>query len=58
MVQMVLLGKVCDCFDDRGSVIGNDFVKSAPTTDDVFKYPFHDSVSILLSKHLEFGIMD
>ena len=37
VVQMILLGKVCDCFDDRRSVIGDNFVKSAPMTDDVFK---------------------
>ena len=58
VVQMVLLGKMCDCFDDRGSVIGNDFVKSTPTTDDVFKYPFRDSVGIFSSEHSESGVMD
>ena len=58
VVQMVLLSEMCDCFDDWGSVIGNDFVKSAPTTDDVFKYPFSNSVGIFLSEHLEFRIMD
>ena len=58
VVQVVLLGEVGDCFDDRGSVIGNDFVKSAPMTDDVFKYPFRDSVGIFSSEHSEFGVMD
>ena len=58
VVQMVLLGEVCNCFDDWGSVIGNNFVKSTPTTDDVFKYPFSNSVGIFLSEHSEFGVMD
>ena len=58
VIKVVLLGKVCDCFDDQGSVMGNNFVKSAPMTDDVFKYTFSDSISIFSSKHLEFGIMD
>ena len=58
VVQVVLLGEVGDCFDDRGSVIGNDFVKSAPTADDVFKYPLSDSVGIFSSEHAEFGIVD
>ena len=58
VVQVVLLGEVCDCFDDRGSVIRNNFIKSAPTTDDVFKYPFSNSVGIFSSEHSEFGIID
>ena len=58
VVQVVLLGEVCNCFDDRGPVIGNDFVKSAPTADDVFKYPLSDSVGIFSSEHAEFGIVD
>ena len=37
VVQVVLLGEVGDCFDDWGSVIDNNFVKSAPMADDVFK---------------------
>ena len=58
VIQVVLLGKASNCFDDWGSIVGNDFVKSTLVTDDVFKYPFSDSIGIFPSEHVEFGVMD
>ena len=54
---MVLLSEVSNCLDDWESVVSNDFINSTPATDDVFKYPFSNSISIFSSEHMEFRVI-
>ena len=55
VIDMVALAEMCERFDKGWSVVGDDFIKCAPSAYDVLEYPIAESGHVFFRKCAEFG---
>ena len=56
VIDMVWFRKIFEGRNKGGTIIGDDFVKRTPTTDDVFEDPIAEGGGSFVSKVLPFGV--
>ena len=55
VINMVALAEMCERFDKGWSVVGDNFVKCAPSAYDVLEYPIAESGHVFFRECTEFG---